>query len=170
MESPQWPNPICYLDEKKVNSTQPVLTISLTTLTRLMNRSVSDSVIPVPPRVWETSVSFLSFNSLSFITPTLILKSFDNQTESWNPVSNDLIIRSFDILIDNQRECHVITFTKRFLTNQTKQTQTTVSTDWFLRFLLSVCSDPSSGVHKRSGHHHLRHQKPDHLRLYLLTF
>jgi hypothetical protein len=100
----------------------------------------------------------------------LILKSFDNQTESWNPVSNDLIIRSFDKLIDNQREWHVITFTERLLTNQTKQTQTTVSTDWFLRFLLSVCSDPSSGVHKRSGHHHLRHQKPDHLRLYLLTF
>ncbi len=29
----------------------------------------------------------------------LIIKSFDNQTESWNPVSNDLIIKSFDTII-----------------------------------------------------------------------
>ena len=32
----------------------------------------------------------------------LIIKSFDNQTESRNPVSNDLIIKSFDISFDNQ--------------------------------------------------------------------
>jgi hypothetical protein len=32
----------------------------------------------------------------------LIIKSFDNQTESGNPVSNDLIIKSFDISFDNQ--------------------------------------------------------------------
>ena len=35
----------------------------------------------------------------------LIIKPFDNQTESWNPVSNDLIIKSFDTIIvsfDNQ--------------------------------------------------------------------
>ena len=32
----------------------------------------------------------------------LIIKPFDNQTESWNPVSNDLIIKSFDISFDNQ--------------------------------------------------------------------
>ena len=29
----------------------------------------------------------------------LIIKPFDNQTESWNPVSNDLIIKSFDTII-----------------------------------------------------------------------
>jgi hypothetical protein len=29
----------------------------------------------------------------------LIIKSCDNQTESWNPVSNDLIIKSFDTII-----------------------------------------------------------------------
>ena len=29
----------------------------------------------------------------------LIIKSFDNQTGNWNPVSNDLIIKSFDIII-----------------------------------------------------------------------
>ncbi len=32
----------------------------------------------------------------------LIIKPFDNQTETWNPVSNDLIIKSFDISFDNQ--------------------------------------------------------------------
>ncbi len=32
----------------------------------------------------------------------LIIKSFDNQTENGNPVSNDLIIKSFDISFDNQ--------------------------------------------------------------------
>jgi hypothetical protein len=29
----------------------------------------------------------------------LIIKLFDNQTERWNPVSNDLIIKSFDTII-----------------------------------------------------------------------
>ncbi len=29
----------------------------------------------------------------------LIIKPFDNQTQSWNPVSNDLIIKSFDTII-----------------------------------------------------------------------
>jgi hypothetical protein len=29
----------------------------------------------------------------------LIIKPFDNQTENWNPVSNDLIIKSFDTII-----------------------------------------------------------------------
>jgi len=29
----------------------------------------------------------------------LIIKPFDNQTERWNPVSNDLIIKSFDTII-----------------------------------------------------------------------
>jgi hypothetical protein len=32
----------------------------------------------------------------------LIIKPFDNQTERCNPVSNDLIIESFDISFDNQ--------------------------------------------------------------------
>jgi hypothetical protein len=32
----------------------------------------------------------------------LIIKPFDNQTENWNPVSNDLINKSFDISFDNQ--------------------------------------------------------------------
>jgi hypothetical protein len=32
----------------------------------------------------------------------LIIKSFYNPTERWNPVSNDLIIKSFDISFDNQ--------------------------------------------------------------------
>ena len=31
----------------------------------------------------------------------LIIKSFDNQAESWNPVSNDLIIKSFNTIIWN---------------------------------------------------------------------
>jgi hypothetical protein len=32
----------------------------------------------------------------------LIIKPFDNQTESWNPVSNDLIIKSCDTSFDDQ--------------------------------------------------------------------
>jgi hypothetical protein len=54
-----------------------------------------------------------------------IIKPFDNQTKIWGWLSSPLIIKRFEIF-DYQSSLSIISFTKRLLTNQTRQTKARV--------------------------------------------
>jgi hypothetical protein len=62
-------------------------------------RSTQEHNRLIPLCQGSLSSPFLGIDWLIVELLGLIIKTFDNQTESWNPVSNDLIIKSFDTII-----------------------------------------------------------------------